>query len=208
MFGMQGRYSTPPVSHLRAELETLSKDQLIDLLLKFAVRSPEEDLVDLIQQPEGRPNTTTGTLRRPDAIRPFDLPWEVHEYTKLPVDPLPGQDAPLQALWRLALISFDLAHTIIGLETCGDIVIGRAEKDFVPDLDLTAHHAVDYGVSRRHALLHPTDEQLLLTDLGSTNGTRRNDLLLDPFQPVALQDRDIIIFGGLQFQLRIAEEAG
>ena len=136
------------------------------------------------------------------------MPWEVHEYTKLPLDPLVVQDSALQVPWRIGLVSFDLAHSIIGLEVWGDVVMGRAEKDIVPDLDLTAYHAVAYGVSRQHALLHPTDEHLLLTDLGSTNGTYKNGALLESFQPTALQDRDIIALGGLQFQLRTAGRVG
>jgi hypothetical protein len=206
MFRLQGPYPTPQVSRLRAELETLSKDQLIDLLLEFSERSTGKGLVDLIQNQIS--TETTHLLRRPDAVRPFDLPWEVHEYTRLPADPRAVQDPALQAPWRIALISFDLAHSVIGLETWSNVVIGRAEEDSVPDLDLTTFHAVGYGVSRRHAVLRPTDDDLLLIDLESKNGTRKNDVPLEPFEPHVLQDRDVIAFGALQFQLRIVGRAG
>ena len=117
--------------------------------------------------------------------------------------PLPG--CPPR---RVALVSFDLAHPVIGLEICGDVVIGRSSDTAMPDLDLTRHDAAEYGVSRKHALLRIAEEGLQLIDLGSLNGTRCNGAQLLPEVPQMLRHEDIIEFGNLQFQFKVVDRHG
>ena len=59
---------------------------------------------------------------------------------------------------------------------------------------------------RRHALLRPTDEQLQLIDLGSTNGTRSNGSPVKAGELHVLEDRDVIALSSLQLMLRIVEK--
>ena len=62
------------------------------------------------------------------------------------------------------------------------------------------------GLSRKHAMLSvdPISGELLLSDLGSTNGTYVNRSRLSA--PRALSDNDIVHFGSAEFRLRAAAE--
>ena len=161
----------------------------------------KDELTDLMRQVEGDWPDQTFKMPKPALSWTFkrDLQWEAGELLRLPAS---ATDAG-QAVWRIALVCLDLPDKIIDMEVRGDVVIGRSDSDAKPDLDLATLSATDYGISRRHALLHPTGEKLQLTDLGSTNGTRRNGSLLKPKEPQTLKDKDIVTFGRLQFQVRV-----
>jgi hypothetical protein len=75
--------------------------------------------------------------------------------------------------------------------------IGRA-----PSCDFTVP---DISVSRWHAKLHKDDEQWVLTDLGSTNGTRLNGWRVT--SPVPVRPGDHITFGNAVFVLTDDEPA-
>jgi hypothetical protein len=83
------------------------------------------------------------------------------------------------------------------------LIIGRAGASGLrkPDIDLTPYQAAECGVSRRHAALEIQDEAVFLTDLGSTNGTHLNALLLPPGERRILRPGDEICFGNLATQL-------
>lgn len=172
----------------QAELRKLTKEELADLVLKL----------------EGLSKTSTDSFRQPDAIRSFNLKlsWEAREYIRLPISRERWLRQEMDSFWRIALVSFDLAHPIIGADLYGNITIGRSGDGVFPDLDLSAYEASAYGVSREHALLKIDADNLSLMDLSSTNGTRLNGARLDPETPHVLKGNDIIIFGGLQFQIR------
>ena len=70
-----------------------------------------------------------------------------------------------------------------------------------PDVDLSAYTARDKGVSRIHASLRLDRRQVLLMDLGSTNGTRLNGTPLAAHEPVRLENGDEIILGKLAFKI-------
>ena len=55
----------------------------------------------------------------------------------------------------------------------------------------------DANVSRRHAELRPRGSAWVLSDLGSTNGTRLNGWRVG--QPVPVQAGDLVAFGSAQF---------
>nr|BFE60496.1 DUF3662 and FHA domain-containing protein [Dactylosporangium thailandense] len=69
----------------------------------------------------------------------------------------------------------------------GETVIGRGRQ-----VDLRVR---DEGVSRRHAALRYDGRMVVLTDLGSTNGTRLNDRPVT--EPVAVNPGDVITLGGV-----------
>ena len=191
MNGPQGYRDTGQLSPRQAELVRLSRDELVDLVLRL----------------EGHLSAGTQPFKQPEVIRSFDLDlaWQPREYLRLPKLSI---DRQLQTPWRVMLVSFDLAHPIIGLEVYGDVVVGRSTSDSEPDLDLTDWEPHDYGVSRRHAMLHPTHDELQLVDLESTNGTRKKGKRLLPLESQVLANNDVIAIGALQFQIRIVEEPG
>jgi diguanylate cyclase (GGDEF)-like protein len=64
----------------------------------------------------------------------------------------------------------------------------------------------DQSISRRHAKIHQVDNQVTLTDLGSSNGTFVNDKKIEPGVPVTLQKEDMIKMGNFIFKYLPAGE--
>src|SRR5512145_1619069 len=87
------------------------------------------------------------------------------EYRVLPAH-LAKSDLALY-LWRIELTCLTTEAAPLGLDICGDVVIGRGREDEErgPHLDLDPFGAADTGVSRRHALLRPSRNRLNLIDL-------------------------------------------
>jgi pSer/pThr/pTyr-binding forkhead associated (FHA) protein len=94
---------------------------------------------------------------------------------------------------------------VIGVDVRKMVVIGRGDpaQEDQPDLDLTPHRAYAHGVSRRHAILMPTKQGLMLIDLDSTNGTWLNGINLKPGQRYRIRTGDTIEFGTLQLDVRL-----
>lgn len=85
----------------------------------------------------------------------------------------------------------------------GETILGRVATDGsnMPDVDFSQFGAFKQGVSRQHAALSANRDFVLLTDLGSSNGTYINNMQLPQFQPVPLRHGDVIALGELQLQL-------
>lgn len=83
------------------------------------------------------------------------------------------------------------------------ILVGRsdARQSIDPELDLSPDKGIDYGVSRKHALVKYGEQGLSLIDLESTNGTKLNDRKLPPHEPYPLRDGDIIELGRLSVRV-------
>jgi hypothetical protein len=79
------------------------------------------------------------------------------------------------------------------------IILGRLDKDNPSemDIDLSPYGAVERGVSRQHACLELLRKTVMLTDLGSTNGTFLNDQRVMPQQRRVVRDNDEIRLGRL-----------
>ena len=79
------------------------------------------------------------------------------------------------------------------------LVLGRANADAAADLDidLSPYQAYRLGVSRKHAHMVRFQESLLITDLGSANGTFVNGQRLEPHQRRILHDGDEVCLGQL-----------
>ncbi len=84
-----------------------------------------------------------------------------------------------------------------------ELIIGRASKNKVPDIDLGPFGGSKAGVSRRHSRLFWRQNNWMIEDLGSTNGTFVNGEKIAPHQPVALQSGDSIRCGQIKFQFQI-----
>ncbi|MBI5931561.1 MAG: FHA domain-containing protein [Chloroflexi bacterium] len=79
-----------------------------------------------------------------------------------------------------------------------EILIGRYQDGLpAPDIDLTAYYGYLSGVSRRHAKIRVVDSEVILVDLGSSNGTWVNESKLMPHQTHPLKNGDIIRLGQL-----------
>ncbi len=79
------------------------------------------------------------------------------------------------------------------------MTIGRVDnqKPDKPDIDLTRFRALEQGVSRLHAMLTLKESDIVLTDVGSSNGIYINGKRLREGQSYVLCDGDEVIFGRL-----------
>ena len=109
--------------------------------------------------------------------------------TKSGVSLLQAISAPAQRRPCLILYSGPDAGHPFHLEP-GRVVIGRA-----PESQL---HLDSPGISRRHAELRVGDDEVVLADLGSINGSFVNEARLT--LPVALKDGDLVRLGVLVFR--------
>lgn len=82
------------------------------------------------------------------------------------------------------------------------LVIGTSAGGGNPGYDLSFYDKDGY-VSRKHASISPSGNQYVLVDLGSTNGTRHNDVPLKPNTPVVLRHGDRIQMGQVVLQFRL-----
>jgi pSer/pThr/pTyr-binding forkhead associated (FHA) protein len=113
---------------------------------------------------------------------------------------LAGQDSrqEKQDTSRLTFVFADSGRRV-GLALTDRISIGRSDPigGYSPELDLEEHEGAQSGVSRSHAVIERNHLGIVLTDLGSTNGTRLNNFDLPPDLPYALHHGDEIYFGHL-----------
>jgi len=125
---------------------------------------------------------------------------KVQQYKTLPKD-IDPESSPF--FWLIELHRPEGKSEPVGIKLVGDVILGRAVGDYKPDVDLTAFGAGHRGVSRQHAVIRPTHNQLFLIDLNSTNGTQVNALPLGQSTARPLLDRDLITLGNLSFTIRV-----
>jgi len=79
-----------------------------------------------------------------------------------------------------------------------DVLIGRETGDFV---DIFSKYQT---VSGRHLQInYDLKKGWLVTDLGSTNGTKYNNMLLMPNKPQILTDKSYLIIANIEFYVQI-----
>jgi hypothetical protein len=172
--------------------------------------------------PAGRPEPVEPSAEKPEAEEPAagkPLPDKPAAGLPAPEKPPAAEVPPARVArpaekpeadpdalpWSVILQTAPPASQAIGVRVHGLVMIGRADpasKD-QPDLDLTPHGAVSHGVSRRHAILMPTQQGLALIDLDSTNGTWLNGISLKPGQRYRIRTGDRIEFGTLHLDVRL-----
>jgi hypothetical protein len=112
-----------------------------------------------------------------------------------------GGSAPVAARTVLAPARLTVVQTgaVLPLPNAAQALLGRADavSQFYPDIDLTAHGALEKGVGRRHLRLFVQNGQIMAEDQDSTNGTIINGQRQPPRQPLALRDGDTIQLGTL-----------
>lgn len=87
------------------------------------------------------------------------------------------------------------------------LMLGRA---FAPDqqnvLDLTRFDAHNKGVSRQHAVLRRRDTHLVVSDMGSTNGTFLNGEQLEPGKEYVVRNGDHLSLGMLMLAVFFGDQ--
>jgi len=92
---------------------------------------------------------------------------------------------------------------VINLDLNREYLIGRQHKSqpIIPDIDLTPFNAYEWGISRLHASLTVRQDQIRITDLGSSNGTWHAGKRLPADEPYELFHGDVIHLGKLKIQI-------
>lgn len=111
------------------------------------------------------------------------------------------KDAPAGGpKWLIQLKNLKPDTPTLGIRIVGDVVFGVTRPGaWMPDLDLAPYGGLEKGISRRHAMLRPTADRLILIDLQSTNGTHVNGMKINAGVPKHLEDNDTITLGALSF---------
>jgi len=144
-------------------------------------------------------NILNDELSNSDKIFDKPLPESYHEPQS------PGtREAPA---WKIALLPLEEDGPSLGLLVNRSAVMGRGSaNNNEPYFSLESFDAFKKGVSRRHVLLEPKQDQLLLIDLASTNGTKLNGERLNPGEPVMLSDGAVLAVGRMVLGVRIIEK--
>ena len=131
------------------------------------------------------PLVETGLLTRPPVTLPFERDAS---------DVFPSE--------ATAILQFLPSGLCLPVWLTQPLVLGRgALPDPEERIDLTELGALQHGVSRRHCLLQRRDHQLIVTDLGSTNGSYLNGAVLLPHQPTIVRHGDRLILGTLHLMI-------
>jgi pSer/pThr/pTyr-binding forkhead associated (FHA) protein len=96
---------------------------------------------------------------------------------------------------------------VIHLKERKEFTLGRTVEGqpILPDVDLTPFDAFSLGVSRLHAALRIVNHDVVVTDLGSSNGTRVNGQKIVPHVDYPINHGDIVALGKLKIQVIIAQ---
>jgi pSer/pThr/pTyr-binding forkhead associated (FHA) protein len=94
---------------------------------------------------------------------------------------------------------------ILPLADRTEFTLGRSAEGqpIVPDVDLSPYNAYANGVSRLHAVIKLIEDQIVLVDLGSSNGTYLNGNRLLPYDETTVSHGDVVYLGKLKIQLLI-----
>lgn len=108
--------------------------------------------------------------------------------------------SPLQSWISLHMIE---SGQILPLADRTEFTLGRSAEGqpIVPDVDLSSHNAYVNGVSRLHAAIKLVKNQVVIVDLGSSNGTYLNGTRLSPYIETPIVHGDIIYLGKLKIQI-------
>jgi hypothetical protein len=84
-----------------------------------------------------------------------------------------------------------------------ETLIGRRDVNTgtLPDVDLTSYAGYRMGVSRRHAMIRLQDHRLEIADLGSSNGSTLNGVVMQAHHPYSIRDGDEITLGKMKMRV-------
>jgi pSer/pThr/pTyr-binding forkhead associated (FHA) protein len=94
---------------------------------------------------------------------------------------------------------------VLHLADRNEYTLGRTieGQPILPDVDLSPFDAFTLGVSRLHAALRIVNDEIVVTDLGSSNGTRVNGQKIVSHVDYPINHGDIIALGKLKIQVLI-----
>jgi pSer/pThr/pTyr-binding forkhead associated (FHA) protein len=122
-------------------------------------------------------------------------------------DPARNQPAPPPPVHLQSWISLNMIDSgqILPLADRTEFTLGRSAEGqpIVPDVDLSSHNAYANGVSRLHAVLKLIQDQIVIMDLGSSNGTYLNGVRLAPYIETPVAHGDVVYLGKLKIQVLI-----
>jgi len=129
------------------------------------------------------------------------LMFQPHSSFPSPLPPSPSLGAPDVAISLHLIESVMILH----LPRRSEMTIGRVVEGqpILPDVDLSQYEAFSQGVSRLHAALRVNAQQVFITDLGSSNGTRVNGQKIAPNTDTPLNHGDVIALGKFKIQILI-----
>jgi pSer/pThr/pTyr-binding forkhead associated (FHA) protein len=84
-----------------------------------------------------------------------------------------------------------------------ELIIGRASKKTVPDIDLSPFGGSTSGVSRKHSRLLCQNGDWFIEDLGSTNGTFVSGEKIVSNQKVPVKHNDTIRCGQIELHFAV-----
>jgi pSer/pThr/pTyr-binding forkhead associated (FHA) protein len=144
----------------------------------------------LFQNPQGITRTIS---RSPsDYLSESDSPPEYNESEQT--------QPPGTKTISLQLVGY---NKIISMAGRSEFTVGRTSEGqpILPDVDLTPYEAYSQGVSRLHASLKLVNQSLVITDLGSANGTRVNGQKIMPHIEYPLKHGDMVALGKFKIQI-------
>lgn len=105
------------------------------------------------------------------------------------------------------IVSLHLIESGMILHLTGqtEFTLGRVAdgQPILPDVDLSPYEAYAQGVSRLHSALKLNNQRVMITDLGSSNGTRVNGQKIMPNVDYPLNHGDVIALGKFKIQVLI-----
>ncbi|MBC8505759.1 MAG: FHA domain-containing protein [Anaerolineales bacterium] len=141
---------------------------------------------------------TTATINRSDLNKMSGISSPTT--STFPTPPVEMKDS------QVAIRIMD-SDEIIFIQGEKDLTIGRSTEGqmIVPDIDLSSHDAYEAGVSRLHANLTISKQDIITKDLGSANGTRLNGQKIAARAEHSIQHGDILTLGKFKIQILIKE---
>jgi pSer/pThr/pTyr-binding forkhead associated (FHA) protein len=142
----------------------------------------------------------TGSVRTTNGFNDGSKSEAASQPAAIPTTPYP--DAPVS----LHILSSNVFLPLSGED---EVILGRASEgqSMVPDINLDPYRAFEAGVSRMHAAIRLVEDQVLITDLDSGNGTRINGNRIEPKIPHPIKNGDLLNLGKLKIQVIIQNKA-
>lgn len=129
------------------------------------------------------------------------------EFDELPlIEHLDEQDSGEVAVpWVIELRVIGTA-SVLQVQVRDELLIGRYDPNMPkePDINLQPFNGHEKGVSRRHAIIFPNRNRLMIRDLGSANGTFINSHRLQREKHYRLRHGDVLTIGTLMLQVFFA----
>jgi pSer/pThr/pTyr-binding forkhead associated (FHA) protein len=123
------------------------------------------------------------------------------EADKIPTSPLEAGMPNASNVW-ISLHMLDSGQ-ILPISERTEFTMGRISDNqpIMPDIDFSSFKGYDNGVSRLHAVIRRNGGNVIVMDLGSSNGTYVNGTRLMPNMEQPLRHGDVVALGKLKMQV-------